>query len=82
MKDLIFTVKKQKRELFVFLLCFVVAFTLNVIAILIYKTQWSELITSIGYVFCLGFVIYAIIVLIRLIVYFIYTMPWKKTRTK
>ena len=51
MKDLIFTVKKQKRELFVFLLCFVVAFTLNVIAILIYKTQWSELITSIGYVF-------------------------------
>jgi hypothetical protein len=67
MKDLRITAKRQKTELKFFLFCFITAFVLNLASILIYKTNWIELISSIGYVMVLAVILYAISVFLRLI---------------
>ena len=48
--------------------CFVAAFLLNIVAIIIYNTSWLEVFTQIGYVLLLTISIYLILFLFRLIV--------------
>ena len=50
MKDIIITSKKLKQERNIFLLSFLLAFIINVIAIIIYSRPWIEIISQIGYV--------------------------------
>lgn len=65
MKDIVFTPKRQKKELRIFGMCFVIAFLMNFIAIIIYKTSWIEIISQIGYVFVIAVVIYLIFAFFR-----------------
>jgi hypothetical protein len=46
MRDFTIRVRHQKTEMVVLVLCFLLAFLLNVTAIIIYHTPWKELITQ------------------------------------
>lgn len=65
MKDIVFTPKRQKKELSIFAVCFVIAFLMNFISIIIYKTPWIEIISQIGYVFVIAVVLYLILAFFR-----------------
>lgn len=58
MKDIIITSKKLKQERNIFLLSFLLAFIINVIAIIIYSRPWIEIISQIGYVIVISFFFY------------------------
>ena len=68
MKDYTLTAKRQKKELNILLCCFIVAFLLNIVAIIIYKTPWVEVVTQMGYVVVVGVALYGLLLLFRLIV--------------
>lgn len=68
MKDIIIKSGSLKKELYILLICFGVAYILNIVSIIIYKTSWKELITSIGYVIVITFVLYFLAAIIRGIV--------------
>lgn len=70
MKDIIITVKVQKREIKIFLFCFLISFLLNVISIVIYDTDWKEVYTQIFWVLLLSFFFYVLYFIIR-VVFFI-----------
>ena len=57
MKDIIITSKKLKQERNIYLLSFLLAFIINVIAIIIYSRPWIEIISQIGYVIVISFFI-------------------------
>lgn len=69
MKDIIISPKRQKTELKALLVCFTIAFILNVGAIIHYEAPAMEIITSIFYVITFAIVLYAVWVVVRLIVY-------------
>ena len=46
MKDIVFTQKRQKTELIILLVCFLLAIATNVVSIIVYKTDWKELYTQ------------------------------------
>lgn len=68
MRDTVITAKAKKRELKFFGISFIIAFLLNILAIIIYHTEWKELYTQLWTIVELSVVIYAILVVIRLIV--------------
>jgi len=65
MKNIIITPQQLKREFIIWLMCLMVAFGLNVYAIIFYSTSWSELYSKSGYVIVLSFFIYAILWIFR-----------------
>ena len=67
MKDIIITSKKLKQERNIYLLSFLLAFIINVIAIIIY----SRPISQIGYVIVISFFIYLILWIPRGILIFL-----------
>jgi hypothetical protein len=69
MKDSIITAKRKKAELITLLLCFIIANLVNLYAIISYKTSFSELFTSLGYVLATSFVLYGIWTLLRIVIY-------------
>jgi hypothetical protein len=68
MKDILITAKRQKQELRWLCLGLSAAFILNVLAILIYRTEWKELWTQLLWVICLGMGLYLLSVVLRLAV--------------
>lgn len=71
MKDIIITSKKLKQERNIFLLSFLLAFIINVIAIIIYSRPWIEIISQIGYVIVISFFFYLILWIPRGILIFL-----------
>lgn len=69
MKDLIIKDRQIKKELLLLAGAFILAFFINVGAILAYGRPWSELYTQLGYVVCLALVIYFLIVAVRLLIW-------------
>ena len=69
MKDTLITAARKKTELLTLLVCFGIAFLLNVVCIIIYKTPFSEVFTQIGYVLFITLALYLIWTAIRLIVW-------------
>ena len=69
MKDIIVTVLQQKNELQILLGCFVFAFLINIVAIIIYKTPWFEVFTQLGYVIAVAVILYLFILFVRFVVY-------------
>ena len=61
MKDIIITSQKLKRERNIYLLSFILAFIVNVIAIIAYSRPWIEVISLIGYVIVISIFIYFIL---------------------
>jgi len=84
MNDITITPRRILRELITFLVCFVVGFLVNLAAIIIYKSNFSELFSSLHYVLIFSIVIYLIWSLMRLlfspIKYFI--LPKKKEKKR
>ena len=65
MKDIIITSKRIKKELYILLGCFIVAFAVNLIAIIIYKTSWVEILSQIGYVLVITLFLYVLLAALR-----------------
>jgi len=69
MKDTLITAKRKKTELLTFLVCFGIAFLLNVGCILYFKTPFYEMFTQIGYMLVITLCLYLIWTSIRLIIW-------------
>ncbi|MDR2385290.1 MAG: hypothetical protein LBD80_06490 [Tannerella sp.] len=67
MKNINITTKRQKTELMWLLGCFCLAFLLNLAAIIIYKTSWTELYSQIFWVLIIAFGLYAVTLPLRII---------------
>lgn len=67
MQDIIISSKKIRKEGYVLLACFVMAFLTNIIAIILFKTPWHEMFSQIGYVIVITIVLYLIVTFFRLI---------------
>lgn len=69
MKDINITVKRQKTEILYLIISFVIAFGLNILGIVIYKTEWKELYSQIRIVLMLGLTIYVLSALVRFLIF-------------
>ncbi len=78
MKNITFTAKRQKTELITLLVCFIIANLANLYAVIAYNTNFTELITSLGYVAAAAVVLYILWTIIRLIAYGISLLFRKK----
>ncbi|MFA9390098.1 MAG: hypothetical protein ACERKD_09840 [Prolixibacteraceae bacterium] len=65
MKDLLIKSKRLKKEAIYFGSAFGIAFLLNVVSIIRFKTNWSELYTQLGYVFMIAVILYTLSIIIR-----------------
>ena len=68
MKDIIITSQKIKRERNIYLICFLLSFAINIIAILVYTRPWIEIFTQLGYVLVISFFIYFILWIPRILI--------------
>lgn len=71
MKDIVITGKKLRNELFIILGCFVAACLVNVYAIIHYSRPVSELFTQIGYVAVTAVLIFAVLTVVRVVVWLV-----------
>lgn len=69
MSDWIITRQRRKKELMYWGISFILAFFMNIYSIATYNTYWSELYSQLHIVLLISFVLYAIIAVIRLIVF-------------
>ena len=69
MKDTLITAQRKKTELLTLLVCFGIAFLLNVGCIIFYHTLFSEIFSQIGYVVVIAAALYLIWTGIRLIIW-------------
>lgn len=80
MKDLLFTVERQRKELLLFAFCFVVAFGLNVYSIIAYGTEWKELYTQLLWVLIVALFLYGVLLFCRLIYWGVRRLTGRKRR--
>jgi len=66
MKEIIITVKQQKREIFFLLLSLFISLILNVLGIIIYKTPFTEFFTELPNVLVITLFFYIVTVGIRI----------------
>lgn len=66
MKDTIITASMKRRELIIWLVCFVVANVVNVATIIKFQTSWLEIFTQIGYVVVLSLMLYGLVAVVRI----------------
>ncbi|MDD4158232.1 MAG: hypothetical protein PHH64_02325 [Proteiniphilum sp.] len=67
MKEIIISAKRVKKELTWLLICFGIAFLMNITAIILYHTPWVEAFTQMGYVVTITLCLYLLLWVIRLI---------------
>lgn len=67
MKDIIIGSQRIKKEITLLVVCFAMAFFINIAAIIIYQTPWMEVFTQVGYVVILTISFYLILLLIRFV---------------
>lgn len=68
MKDIVIKKKDIIRELYIILVCFVLACMVNAGAIIAYDRPWSEMYSQIGYVFFITAGVYVLLAVIRIII--------------
>ena len=68
MKDIVIKKKDIIRELYIILVCFVLACMVNAGAIIAYDRPWSEMYSQIGYVFFITAGMYVLLAVIRIII--------------
>ena len=66
MTDTVITAATKRRELYIWLACFVVANIVNVVTIIKFQTSWLEIFTQIGYVVITSLVLYVLVLIVRL----------------
>lgn len=74
MKDIMLKADHIKREVKIFIILLLVAFGINVYAIITYQTDWSELATQIHIIFALALVMYGISIMVRLLRFAIFKL--------
>lgn len=65
MKDITIKAKTIKRELWILLVSILIAFGMNIYAIINYETEWSELFDKLFVVILMGIIIYVILLFLR-----------------
>ena len=66
MKDTVISAAVKRRELKIWLVCFIVANIVNWAAIIKYHTPWYEIFTQIGYVVVSSLLLYGLLLLVRI----------------
>lgn len=66
MKDTVISAATKRRELIIWLGCFVVANIINWAAIIKFQSPWYEVFTQIGYVVVTSLLIYGLLLLVRI----------------
>lgn len=74
MRDIIITAKRIKKELILLSSCFAIVFMINIIAIIIYKAPWIEILTQLGYVVIITVILYLLLFLFRFLFSFFRTL--------
>lgn len=67
MNDILISAKRLKKELITLLICFIIAFATNVGAIIYYKSDAIEMLSSLPYVLVFAVFIYIVWSFLRLI---------------
>lgn len=67
MKDIVITSQMIRRERNIYLLCFLLSFAINIVAIVVYERPWIEVLSQLGYVFVISIFFYIILWIPRLI---------------
>jgi uncharacterized membrane protein len=80
MNDIVITAQRVKIEIFTFIFCFFIAFSINLYAIIRYNTSFVELFTSIGYILVTAIVLYIFWSLLRIVGYGIKVLFLKKKK--
>ena len=81
MKDIVISRRRQRIELWTLAACFVVANIVNICAIHPYHAPASELYTSILYVLVFTAVLYAVVLVVRLLIYGISRLIPRKSKS-
>ena len=66
MRDILLSVKRQKTEIKIFCTCIVLAYLLNIISIIAYQTEWSELWTQTLWMILITCGLYGLSIVLRL----------------
>lgn len=69
MKDLVISSKILKRELLIFLVCFIAICIVNIVSIIIFKTSFWEIFSQIGYVVVISVILYLLVAFVRVLIY-------------
>lgn len=69
MKDILITSAHLKKEIRLLLGCFIVAFIINIAAIIIYRTPWYEMFSQLGYVIVIALCLYLFIAFFRIVIF-------------
>lgn len=67
MKDILLSVKRQKTEIKVFCTCIVLAYVMNIVSIITFGTEWSELWTQSLWMLIVTCGLYGLSVVLRLL---------------
>lgn len=67
MKDIVVTASRLRRERNVYLVCFLLAFLLNLVAVVSFDRPWIELFSQLGYVVVISVVLYLLLWIFRLL---------------
>ncbi len=81
MKDLVIKGKWIKRELVLLAVIFLLAVIINIIGIVKHDTRWIEMLSQMHVVLILTLLVYALIWLVRLII-FVVMLPFRKKSNK
>lgn len=68
MKDIVITAKRIRKERNAYIISFILAFIVNIIAIIIYDRPWTELFSQIGFVVAISIAFYIILWIPRLLI--------------
>ncbi|HCM20924.1 MAG TPA: hypothetical protein DIC46_09165, partial [Porphyromonadaceae bacterium] len=71
-------IKKEGR---IVLICFIAAFVINVLSIILYKTPWMEIVTQLGYVVVVTIGLYVLFFFLRF-VWWVVLKIFKRKKTK
>ncbi len=69
MKDITIKGSIIRRELIIWGICFLIALLINVYAILVYNTSWSELFNTLHIVFLISLLFFGTTIIVRLLIW-------------
>lgn len=71
MKDILISSKRQKTELYIIVGCVVAAYIMNIVSIIVYKTEWSELWTQALWMLVITCGFYALTIVVRILIWLV-----------
>ena len=78
-RDTTISAKSKQREVIILLLCFAVAFILNVTGIIFYKSPAREIFTQLHIVLLIAVILYLTVVILR-VLYYLLSRLWLRRK--